>query len=149
MKNLMWYQNPANTGDDLLFIDGELITPPSNPLYRNNVRFLMNGVKSNKNKELESTTLYKSDKGYILKDNFEDKDVIGRYVSFVFYSETKNIDDFVRQIQSTCDSIGVEYNVNKYETIKKLATKGKIKKSVIIILVIAVILVLILNSIMR
>ena len=64
MKTILWYQNPDLISDDILMVNGENITPPTNSLHVTNFDFLYNIEQKNKSLVLGQTYLYKINNGF-------------------------------------------------------------------------------------
>lgn len=125
MKNLLWFQNPDNKGDDFLYVNSRSITPPNNPLYIENFRFLLNTDKKAKYKSSNKTLLYKLTDGYLLKDYFENKDIIGRNMTFLFYSNTTNIEEFIERLKQETNLLELCYAPSKIEEIRTIVKRTK------------------------
>lgn len=149
MKNILWYQNPDNSGDDFVFFNRNPITPPTNPLYADSFEFLLNGTRSKKYYSSNQVLLYRLKDGFLINDHLEDRDVVGRKIPFLFYSDAENINDFIKQIQATTDEIGLKYDLEKFKIIRRLDAEKKILKSNLVIIAITIILILIFKSIIK
>lgn len=147
MKTLLWYQNPNNDGNDFLLLNGEPITPPTNPLYRENFNLLLQLTETNRANTENGTSLFTLKNGFVLKDNFENTDVLGRKMTFLFYSETKNIDEFIGQFNKEKEKLNFHYDSAKVDRVRRLASKFQINKLAIIAIaaVITIILLILLS----
>ncbi|WP_018110114.1 hypothetical protein [Bacteroides propionicifaciens] len=85
MKNILWYQDPNNKSQDVISINGKIITPPTDPTYIKYYNYLQDKNHTTFNKE--SARVYKMKTGYFIKGHLADKDVIGRNIGFMFYSD--------------------------------------------------------------
>lgn len=140
MRNsILWYQNPKNEGDDFIYINGKSITPPSDPVYIKSFDKLLNIVKNKKEHTIGNSSIYKAQNGFLLKDSFEDKDNLGRPMSFLYFFETNDIDSFTRSLMSDINATGHTYNIKEKQIIIKRLSKKPIIANVIIGLVILLI----------
>ena len=95
MKNILWYQDTENLSKDVISFNGEIITPPSNPRYREKYDILYKigcQVQGNKN-------IYKLSEGYFVKGHFNEKDNIGRNTPFMFYSDAIDNQEFANRLK--------------------------------------------------
>lgn len=144
MKSLFWHQNPSNSGDDLLYVNGESITPPSNPIYANGFSTLLKEIKREEYINTSMTVLYKSKYGYTLKGNLENKDVIGRRIPFIFYSEEKSVKCFINQFKKLLSDSNLRYSREECELIvNKTSQKESFNKVVCISAITIAIIILI------
>lgn len=97
MKNILWFQDPLNRSQDVISFNGDIITPPSNPLYIEKYKVLSSiDDKINKTNKSRKKIYFLGD-GYFVKSYFAEKDNLGRNIGFMFYCDT--IDKSVLEIR--------------------------------------------------
>ena len=95
MKNILWYQDSENLSKDVISFNGEIITPPSDPRYREKYDMLYKiGNQAQGNK-----SICKLSEGYFIKGHFNEKDNIGRNIPFMFYSDSANNQEFANRLK--------------------------------------------------
>ena len=127
MKTILWYQNPDLISDDILMVNGENITPPTNSLYVTNFDFLYNIEQKNKSLVLGQTYLYKINNGFFAKGVFETKDKLGRKTPFMFYSDERNRESFIARFEKTAKLANMEYSDQLLNDLRSLSSGLSIK----------------------
>ena len=127
MKTILWYQNPGLISDDILMVNGENITPPTNSLYVTNFDFLYNIEQKNKSLVLGQTYLYKLKDGFFAKGAFETKDKLGRKTPFMFYSDERNRESFIARFEKTAKLANMEYSDQLLNDLRSLSSGLSIK----------------------
>ena len=144
MKNILWYQDPENLSKDVISFNREIITPPSDPKYREKYDELYNIA----NKAQGNKNIYKFSDGYFIKGHFNEKDNIGRNISFMFYSNTVNKQECANRLMEeaavnnkTCSESLLNDILNFNERKNSLNTKIVIGVAIVVIFLLIVFLI--------
>ncbi len=126
MKNILWYQDPENKSKNVISCNGDIITPPSHPRYAELYDILFKFDKELKNQK-SNDSIYCFSKGYFLKGYFEEKDIVGRNIGFMFYCDTKNKEEVIARLQEEAGINGKTCQVSVLDSIydhrKPISTK--------------------------
>lgn len=134
MKNILWYQDPNNNSQDVISIDGEIITSPTNPTYIKHYNFLQDINQTTFNKEIAS--VYKTKNGYFIKAHLDDKDVLGRNIGFMFYSEASNTTELESNLREEAELNGKTCKDQLIDEIRQFKPKSKLVNKIFTVLII-------------
>ena len=146
--NILWFQDPENDSQDVISFNGEIISPPSNPKYAEKYDILYDLDNESKSKsDKRKIPMYKLHNGYFIKGHFNEKDVLGRNVPFMFYANTTDKQDFLKRLQNeaaisekTCPELLINDILNFEE--KSLSLKTIMIGCFIAVLIISIIVLI-------
>jgi hypothetical protein len=132
MTNIFWHQDPMNCSNDLIFVNSKVFTPPSDVTYQKFYDILHSKVIGIRN--LRDFVIYKVSSGYILRGYLEDKDIDGRHIGFIFYSECENPQVFSRNLRQQTKDLNIHIDNKKILSKPSQFTSKLSRRSIVLVL---------------
>ncbi len=141
MKNILWIQDPKNEGDDFIYVNGERIEPPTSSMYTESSKLLSDTLNNKPDKKVKGASIYEVQDGFLLSDTFDNLDSIGRRVSLLYYSNTRDPEIFIERFINDASSLDLQYS--NVDTLRELLKKPIINKKImgIVLIIIGLIIV--------
>lgn len=141
MNNILWIQDPKNKGDDFIYVNGERIEPPTSSIYTESSKLLSDTLNYKPDKKIDGASIFEVQDGFLLSDTFDNIDSIGRKVSVLYYSNTREPEIFIERFLNDASSLNLQYS--NVDTLRDLLKKPIINKKImgIVLIIIGLIIV--------
>ena len=142
MKNILWFQDPENKSNNIISVDGEILTAKSSNEYEEYYKVLYLLDKKTQKISTKTTTIYKVDKGLFIKGYLSAKDSLGRKIGFMFYTDSSSVDEVANRLKHETQLHQMKCTDETFLEIKSWRFKRTLKTILAAVLLIAAVSVI-------
>ena len=141
-KNILWFQDPDNKANNVISVDGDVLTAKSSNEYDEYYKILYSLDKKTQKISTKTTTISKVDNGLFIKGYFSEKDNLGRNIGFMFFTDSSNVDEVINRLKHETQLHKMNCTDETFIEIKSWSYKQTLTSILILISIVATISIL-------